>query len=216
MDIGIVGSGKIGTTLVESWVHVEHEIWIANRRGPSSLDHFATYGDNIHPATVIEARDHARVIVLAIPYGAYSSFDPATFDGKILVDATNYVRERDGAIEALESASITSSELLQAHFGAATVVKAFNSIFWEHLRDDGTEPGGPERRALPMAGDDRAAKSVVAGLVDGAGFDSVDAGSLFEGRRFQRGTPPYVQRYTRSELAAALQWVERAPVEPSR
>lgn len=45
--------------------------------------------------------------------------------------------------------------------------------------------------ALPVAGDDDAAKAVVLQLVDELGFHGVDAGSLDESWRQQPGTPVY-------------------------
>ena len=89
-------------------------------------------------------------------------------------------------------------------------MKAVNSIFWEHLRDDARPAGSPDRLALPVAGDDQDAKNSVRGLLDQVGFDSVDAGPLTEGRRFQRGTPPYVQRLTTAQLREALRWADHA------
>ena len=47
------------------------------------------------------------------------------------------------------------------------------------------------RRALAIAGDDRAAKDVVASYMDDLGFDVVDLGPLSEGWRVQRDTPGY-------------------------
>ena len=54
------------------------------------------------------------------------------------------------------------------------------------------EPAGtPGRIALPVAGDDAAAKAVVLRLVDELGFDGVDAGGLDKSWRQQPGTPVY-------------------------
>jgi predicted dinucleotide-binding enzyme len=93
------------------------------------------------------------------------------------------------------------------------VVKAFNNIYAQHLRDHGKPAGTPGRIALPVAGDDAAAKAVVLRLVDELGFDGVDAGSLDESWRQQPGTPVYGKDFdaagVRRALAAAHQ--ERAP-----
>jgi hypothetical protein len=51
--------------------------------------------------------------------------------------------------------------------------------------------GAPGRIALPVAGDDDAAKTVVLKLVGELGFDGVDAGGLDESWRQQPGTPVY-------------------------
>jgi 8-hydroxy-5-deazaflavin:NADPH oxidoreductase len=42
---------------------------------------------------------------------------------------------------------------------------------------------------VPIAGDDAAAKTVVADLIDSLGYDAYDAGPLAESRRFAPGTP---------------------------
>ena len=63
------------------------------------------------------------------------------------------------------------------------MVKAFNGINWEHLRDHGRAPGDRERLGIPISGDDPEAKASVAALIDAIGFDAVDAGPLAEGGR---------------------------------
>jgi predicted dinucleotide-binding enzyme len=207
MRIGIVGSGKIGTTLAQLLLPAGHEVWIANRRGPDSLqDLVAGLGPRAHAATVAQAAEAADVVIVAVPFGAYQELPAGLLRGKVVIDATNYVAERDGAIAAIETGQTTSTEVLAAHLPGARVVKTYNSIFWEHLRDDGTISGSLNRRALPLAGDDPDAKQAATQLLDNTGFDAVDAGALSQGRRFQRGTPPYVQRYTADKLADALNW----------
>ncbi|MEV5819115.1 hypothetical protein AB0L22_08070 [Micromonospora haikouensis] len=42
---------------------------------------------------------------------------------------------------------------------------------------------------MPIAGDDAAAKTVVAGLIDSLGYDTYDVDPLAESRRFAPGTP---------------------------
>ena len=51
--------------------------------------------------------------------------------------------------------------------------------------------GHPERSPLVVAGDDADAKAQVAVLLDSLGYDTLDAGPLAEGWRFQRDTPAY-------------------------
>jgi predicted dinucleotide-binding enzyme len=55
--------------------------------------------------------------------------------------------------------------------------------------------GSADRSALPIAGDDAAAKQVVTEFFDSIGFDTVDAGPLAENWRTQRDTPAYVAPY---------------------
>ena len=61
--------------------------------------------------------------------------------------------------------------------------------------------------AIPLAGDDEAAKATVAALIEALGFDPVDAGGLGDSRRQEPGTPVYGANLgaegTREALAAA-------------
>ena len=66
-------------------------------------------------------------------------------------------------------------------------------------------PGQPraERLAIFLAGDDREAKDVVAGLIDELGFAPVDTGSLAGGRRQQPGAAVYNNPLRAEEAEAA-------------
>jgi predicted dinucleotide-binding enzyme len=113
-----------------------------------------------------------------------------TSDSVIVIDTGNYYpRERDGRIDGIE-AGLTESRWVAQQLNRP-VVKAFNNIRAQHLLELGKPKGTPGRIALPVAGDDQAAKAVVLQLVDELGFDSVDAGSLDESWRQQPDTPVY-------------------------
>jgi hypothetical protein len=71
------------------------------------------------------------------------------------------------------------------------VVKAFNTIGPASLASLGKPAGAAGRAAIPVAGDDPAAKSAVLELADQLGFDGLDAGPLAESWRQQPGTPIY-------------------------
>ncbi len=68
------------------------------------------------------------------------------------------------------------------------MVKVFNNITSWHLRSLARPAGATDRSALPIAGDDPAAKAAVTRFLDAIGYDTVDAGPLGSGgRRFQFG-----------------------------
>jgi hypothetical protein len=89
------------------------------------------------------------------------------------------------------------------------VIKAFNNIYAEHLRDLGRPVGTAGRIALPVAGDEDAAKAVVLRLVDELGFDGVDAGGLDESWRQQPGTPVYGTDFDAAGVRRALSQASR-------
>ena len=86
----------------------------------------------------------------------------------------------------------------------ARVVKAFNAIGANSLRDLGKPRGAAGRIALPVCGDDDAAKAVATELVDEVGFDTVDAGMLAAGRRFQLGMDTSCKDLGAEELRSRL------------
>jgi predicted dinucleotide-binding enzyme len=99
--------------------------------------------------------------------------------------------------------------MLQAHLPTSRVVKAFNHLYARDLTGDSLPAGSPDRRALAIAGDDPEAKGEVARLINAFGFDTVDAGPLAEGWRFQRDEPAYIARLDKEGLSRALQEAKR-------
>jgi predicted dinucleotide-binding enzyme len=203
MKIGVIGAGFIGRLIAIHGVRNGHEVMISNSRGPDSL-RSAVAAIKCKSGFAEDAAKFGYVVFLAIPFSNYRSLPALALAGKIVVDANNYYPDRDGPIPELDSGEATTSELTAAHLKGAKVVKAFNAIMANDLEKDGLPAGSAGRRALPMAGDDKAAKAVVARLVDEFGFDVVDAGLLSEGWRFERARPAYCVPFKRDELAAVL------------
>jgi predicted dinucleotide-binding enzyme len=192
--IGVIGSGRIGATFARLVAEAGHEAAIANSRGPESLTELAAEL-GVLAETVEGAAEFGEVVLVAIPFHAYDRLPADAFAGKVVVDANNYYAGRDGSEAALESDATTSSELLAEHLPGARVVKAFNTIHYQSLGGDG-RPGAPreERLAIPLAGDDAAAKGEIAGLIEDIGFAALDSGSLAEGGRLQQPGGPFFNR----------------------
>jgi len=196
----------IGGTLARLLAAAGHDVIVANSRGPEAVaDLVDEIGGRATAASVRSAAAAGEVVVVAIPFGRHRELPAEQLTGKIVVDAGNYYPARDGRVPELDYGTTTSSELTAAALPGARVVKAFNTIYYEHLRNDGKPAGAPGRRAIPLAGDDAEAKRVVAGLITQIGFDSFDAGTLADGgRRLEPGSAVYNVPLTREELAAAL------------
>jgi predicted dinucleotide-binding enzyme len=205
MRIGLIGAGKIGGTLTRLAVEQGHEVVLSNSRGPGTLvDQVRELGDAARAGTPSEAARDGELVVVTVPLHAIDAIPAAGLAGKVVIDTNNYYPARDGQRPELDEGKTTSSELLAALAPEARVVKAFNAIQYVQLGEQGQPAGTPGRRALPIAGDDAAAKQVVAELIDSFGFDVVDAGPLAEGRRFQPGSPAYNVRLDRAGLERAL------------
>jgi 8-hydroxy-5-deazaflavin:NADPH oxidoreductase len=205
MRIGLIGAGSIGSTLAELAIEHGHDVVLSNSRGPETLAGLVSgLGGRASAATAAEAAAAGDLVVVTIPLKNYRQVPVAELAGKTVVDTNNYYPPRDGQIPELDSGATTSSELLAAHLPAARIVKAFNSIYFKDLGSRGGPAGTPDRRALPIAGDDAGAKRVVTALIEEFGFDVVDAGGLAEGRRFEPGTPAYGAVLDAAGLRAAL------------
>jgi predicted dinucleotide-binding enzyme len=74
---------------------------------------------------------------------------------------------------------------------------------------DGHPEGDPKRRALALAGDDLAAKQLVARLYTECGFDAVDVGGLDESWHIDAGQPAFVVRQNIAELKANVEKARR-------
>jgi len=214
MKIGIIGAGNIGGMLTRRLASLGHDVSVANSRGPQTLHDLAAQA-GATAVTVTEAVDDADLIVLAIPEKNIPDLPDDLFAGTnetVVVDTGNYYpQQRDGRIDAIEG-GMPESRWVEQQLGRA-VIKAFNNIYADHLRDYGRPPGTPGRIALPVAGDDSGAKAVVTQLINELGFDAVDAGSLDESWRQQPGTPVYTTDYDLDGVRRALSQAnpQRAP-----
>jgi len=133
----------------------------------------------------------------------------------VVVDTSNYYPSfRDGRIAAIEEAG-TESGWVSSVLGRP-VVKVFNNITAHFLAEGGRPKGAKDRIALPVAGDDALAKSVILALVDELGFDGVDAGSLDESWRQQPGTPVYCTNLDADGVRRTLRQADRAKAPEER
>jgi predicted dinucleotide-binding enzyme len=206
VDIGIIGAGKIGGTVAGLLARAGHEIALSNSRGPETLeDLIRELGPQVRAMTAEEAAGFGEVVLVAIPLGGLRDLPVAALAGKVVIDAMNYYPDRDGRIDELEEGGLGSSELVAGHLRDARMVKALNTIHFRRLAEEGRPAGDPQRLAAPIAGDDREAKRLVAGLIDQIGFDAVDAGGLRDGRRQQPGTPVYNRPLTAEGVREALE-----------
>lgn len=193
--IGFIGSGNIGGTVARLAVSAGHDVVLSNSRGPDTLRELvAELGPAARAATAEEAAT-AELVVVSVPVKAYPAVPAAPLAGTVVIDTGNYYPERDGRIAELDDGSLTTSELLQRHLGAAKVVKGFNNIHFRHLASLPRPHGATDRTALPIAGDDAGARAAATAFLDSLGYDAVEVPALAQGRLFEPGTPAYGAPY---------------------
>ncbi|HEX6351348.1 NADPH-dependent F420 reductase [Actinophytocola sp.] len=220
MTLGLIGSGMIGGTLARLAVAAGMDVILSNSRGPATLADLVTeLGDQARAATPVEAA-RADLVVATIPLSAYSQLPADALAGKTVIDTMNYYPQRDGTIPELDSNELTSSELVQRHLASSRVVKAFNNITFFNLGNLARPAGADDRSALPIAGDDTAAKAELVALLDTLGYDAVDVGTLADSWRSEPETPVYVQPYMPGRPPEGLspedtfRWMTETPGHP--
>ncbi len=216
MKIGIIGAGNIGGALATRFTELGHEVTIANSRGAETLAEVAA--DTGATAARAEEAAHGQdLVVVTIPESKIPALPADLFarvpDDVVIVDTGNYYpRHRDGRIDGIETGQTESRWVAEQL--RRPVIKTFNNIYAQHLREKGQPQGTPGRIALPVAGDDERAKAIVLELVDELGFDPVDAGGLDESWRQQPGTPVYGADFDADGVRRALaQASPRRPAE---
>jgi predicted dinucleotide-binding enzyme len=202
MNIGIIGSGEMGTCLASKFIKLGHTVSIANSRGPASLKQLT---ENIaaEAATVEEATKNKKVIIVSIPQKNVPDLPKNLFkhlpEDVVVIDTGNYYPSlRDGAIPALDQSGIDSL-WVQEQLGIP-VVKVFNSILATSIKDLGRPKGDKNRIAIAVSGDDTKAKEVVFNLVEELGFDPFDVGNIAQSWKQQPGSFIYCRDINLSAL----------------
>lgn len=190
MRIGVIGAGNIGAAAAGLFTLAGHEVAIANSRGPETLGSLVeSLGPGVRAATVEEAAEFGEVVMEAIPFGRYRDLPAEPLAGKVFITASNYYPARDGEIDLGGRAQ---SEFIARYLPESRVVKAFNTIYFRRLAENG-RPEAPveEREVIFLAGDDADAKATVAALIEEVGFAPVDTGTITESTRQEPGAPIY-------------------------
>lgn len=183
MKIGIIGAGGIGLAFAKQVIKAGHDVIISNSRGPQSLAAAILQLGNRASAGTRQEAAQADIVVLAVQWQQLSSAlaDLPAWNGKIVVDAMNPIIMP--AFRFAELDGRTSSEIVASLLPGARVVKTANTLTPELLGSDPVR--GDTRRVLFVSGDDAAAKTTVSGILEAAGFATVDLGGLANGRLHQ-------------------------------
>ena len=202
MNIGIIGSGEMGTCLASKFIKGGHTVSIANSRGPASLQQL-TEDIGAEAATVEEAVKNKKVIIVSIPQKNVPDLSKNLFkdlrEDVVVIDTGNfYPTLRDGAIPALDQTGIDSL-WVQEQLGVP-IVKVFNSILATSLKEMSRPKGDKNRIAMAVSGDETKSKEVVFRLIEELGFDPFDLGTIAQSWKQQPGSPIYCRDINLSAL----------------
>ena len=209
MKIGVIGSGRIGSTIGGLWVKAGHEVMFSDRDPEQVKRAIDGLGPELKPkaraGTVQEAVAFGDAILIAVPYMALPAIQQqvgAQLKGKVVIDPNNPVASRDGEMGAQareKGAGVSTAALLPG----ARIARAFNSWGYGLMAREANRPA--PRMAIPVAADDPVALKVGMQLVNDAGFDAVAAGNLAASKAFDLGSPVSGRVLTAPELRQALQ-----------
>ncbi len=204
IKIGVIGSGRIGSTIGGLWVKAGHEVMFSDRDPEQVKRAIDGLGSRARAGSVAEAVAFGDAILIAVPYAALPAIQQqvgAQLKGKVVIDPNNPVPSRDGdmAIQAKEKGAAVSTAAL---LPGARLVRAFNSWGYALMQREANRPA--PRMAIPVASDDAAALKVGMQLVEDAGFDPVAAGSLAASKAFDLGSTVSGRVLTAAELRQAL------------
>ncbi len=163
IKVGIIGNGNVGSALGRGLNRAGHEV-----RGVGS-----------DKAAIRETASWAEVVLLAVPFGALDEVVAEIRESvadKAVIDVTNAL---DAKMNWAVGFTTSGAEELQRKLPRCHVVKAFNTVFAQHM--DTGRIGDTPLTAF-AAGNDAGAKEVVLELARGIGFDAVDAGPLKNAR----------------------------------
>lgn len=162
--IGIIGSGNVGSALEKGFAKAGYEVRTSTEQN------------------VAEVAGGADIVILAVPFTAIDDVVAKlgnSVNGKVLIDATNALTPE---YQLAVGFTTSGAEELQKKTPQAKVVKAFNTVFAQHM-DSGKLNG--KTLTIFAASDDEGAKKQVLELQKAIGFDAVDAGQLANSRQLE-------------------------------
>lgn len=187
MQIGIVGSGRVGSAIGAAWVKAGHEVMFSSRNIEHDKALASRLGGGARAGTPREAAAFGEVVMVSVPYRALPSVGKDLGDllrGKVVIDTCNPFPGRDGEIAEWarkKGAGLASSELLPG----ARLVRAFNAIGSARM---GAQHESPGSVGMPIASDDAKAAEIASRLIRDVGYEPVLIGGLAKGRHLVPGT----------------------------
>ncbi len=171
MKVGIIGTGNVGKAIGEALRAKGYEVTYGSRNPQS-----AGLPQGVRVTSQAEVAKDSDLIVLAVPYLALKETIHAAgkdnFKDKVVIDVTN-VMGKNGEWDI--GFKTSGAEELSKELKHAKVVKAFNTVFAQHM-GEGSANG--EKLDLFMASDHDDAKAAVREIGEKLGFNVVDAGQL--------------------------------------
>ena len=178
LTVAIIGTGDMGDSLGPKFFELGYTV-IYGSRDPQSEKAQGVANATGEGVAVVSQKDAAQmgdIVVLAVPWPAMETVaqNLGVLDGKILIDVSfPHQQASDGYYESMVETS--SAEMIQEWNPAAHVFKTF-ALQASYVIDNPEVVGGPV--TIPIAGNHRPSKELLAQIIVKMGMDPVDAGPL--------------------------------------
>lgn len=181
MKVGVLGTGDVGRTLGSAFITLGHEVKLGARSAANAkaAAWAKQAGERATTGTFADAAAWCEIAVLATlgvaNEAALRAAGLASFEGKIVIDATNPLDFAGGKPSLTVGFDDSGGEQVQRLLPGAKVVKAFNTV-GNALMFRPELPGGPPD--MFICGDDDAAKQEVGKLLEQFGWGVADLGGI--------------------------------------
>ena len=170
MNIAILGTGNIGSTLGTKWIKAGHSVYFGTRnpQKPEVQALLKSLGANAHAASIEQAIQSSEVVLFAIPGNTMDETITANaraLDGKIIIDAANKIT----------SPVMDSLATFAAKTPTAKLYRAFNNYGWENFE---SPQFGSNTADLFFCGTEGDSRKAVEKLIADVGLNPVYLGGI--------------------------------------
>ena len=189
MNVTIIGSGNMGRGIATRLVAGGNNVTLVGRSPEKVGDLAATLRGAAKKGITVDTASYGstignEVVVLAVPYPADVSIVKeygAKLNGKTIVSiSTPFNAAYDGLVTPSDTSA--AEEVAKAAPAGSKIVKAFNTNFAGVLAT-GQVAGQP--LDVFIAGDDAAAKAIIAKILEASGLRPLDVGPLQRSRQLE-------------------------------
>jgi 8-hydroxy-5-deazaflavin:NADPH oxidoreductase len=188
MNIGILGSGSVATTLAQGFLKHGHAVMLGSRE-PEKLSEFAAANAGVKTGSFADAAKFGDLVVLAVKgsvaESALTLAGNENLGGKTVIDVTNPIADappQNGVLKYFTTLDRSLMEELQEKYPKPRFVKAFNSVGAAAMVNPSFAGGRP---SMFIAGNDARAKAEVSQILDAFGWDAEDMGGAEAARAIE-------------------------------
>ena len=211
MNLAIIGAGNVGGALGRSFARAGHKIFYGARdpQAEKTKALVAATGSGAVALAVPVTVASADAVFFATPWDATAAAikSAGNLEGRVVVDCTNPLKFTPGVgLELVVGFSDSGGETVARLADGARVVKAFNTYGWENFANPTYPNAAQLKPVMFVAGDDAAAKGIVAQLATDIGFEPFDAGLLRAARELEPLAMLWIRRAMSGDRNSGFTW----------